>query len=282
MGFSLASESRNTLPQDQIYQEALIANDYKTVESVNSLGGEDFFKEFFTAAIDDKLFNSIPHLGDGSWGLTLGSDLNPTFENQFLDLIEETSKTDYDGSGKKFSKAAKRKEMRLPDMRYLTLGELVRPNEKTGVLEESSRVVGFVSFMVTYEDNYEVIYIYEILFVPEHQGRGFGGHMMDAVEDIGREVGVEKAMLTVFKSNERAVKWYYKRGYVVDEYSPEPRVFRDGTVKEPSYLILSKSLKPDESIGKSEDASETKTEGSNGSDDVTDRKPAAKRRRIGG
>jgi len=66
--------------------------------------------------------------------------------------------------------------------------------------------------------------------------------VMDVVEGIGRNVGVSKVMLTVFKANAAAVGWYARLGYREDEFSPAARRLRNGTVKEPTYLILSKSL----------------------------------------
>ena len=63
---------------------------------------------------------------------------------------------------------------------------------------------------------------------------------MELMEMIGFRVGVEKVMLTVFRPIERAVKAYGSWGYSVDEFSPEPRKLRDGTIKESTYVILSK------------------------------------------
>ena len=49
---------------------------------------------------------------------------------------------------------------------------------------------------------------------------------------------VEKVMLSCFMSNERARDFYLKMGFVVDPYSPRPRLLRGKTVK-PDYEILS-------------------------------------------
>lgn len=149
-------------------------------------------------------------------------------------LIETSSAADYTAAGVGWSPAKKRREMRLPDMRYLIL------RRRGGA--EDGEVVGFLSFMVTYEDGREVIYCYEIHLSPTVQGQGLGGLLMARYEEIGRRVGLEKAMLTVFKSNERAWNFYKKLRYGVDEFSPLPRKLRNGTTKEPEYLILSKLL----------------------------------------
>ncbi|CAI7626741.1 unnamed protein product [Penicillium pancosmium] len=201
-----------------------------------------------------------------------------------LDLIEQTSGDAYTASGIGWSRPKKRKEMKLPDMKYLLVrgdsehepegpllsaddaqGEprlAVIPDEPVSELKsgsetrqkdkdqnesqrqssESARILGFLSFMVTYEDGKEVVYCYEIHLSRVARGRGLGGVLMNRMEGIGRLIGLEKAMLTVFKSNVAAREFYRKGGYEVDENSPQPRTLRNGTVKEWDYEILSKRL----------------------------------------
>ncbi|KAJ5973326.1 Acyl-CoA N-acyltransferase [Penicillium waksmanii] len=205
-----------------------------------------------------------------------------------LDLIEQTSGDAYTASGIGWSRPKKRKEMKLPDMKYLLVrgdsefepegpllsaddaqgGLVVVPDEPVSELksgsgsglgldsemrqkdkdqneiqrQNSARLLGFLSFMVTYEDGKEVVYCYEIHLSPIARGRGLGGVLMSRMEGIGRLIGLEKAMLTVFKSNVAAREFYRKGGYEVDENSPQPRTLRNGTVKEWDYEILSKRL----------------------------------------
>ena len=234
------------------YEPKFKANGWKLVESVNAFG-ELFFEAFldrdilqaFTINVrDGPSFFGLAHLES----LTAQTMKRHTRKlRRCLDLIEQTSKADYDASGKKWSRADKEKEMLLPEMKYLLfwqseMGEKISSNPNRDL-------IGFASFMITYEDGKEVIYIYEIHFIERLRGLGYGGDLMDVVEAIGREVGVEKAMLTVFQSNKRAVNFYTNRGYAVDPYSPKPRNFRDGSAKEPKYLILSKEIKADQGIG---------------------------------
>ena len=160
-------------------------------------------------------------------------------------LIELTSSNAYGGSSVGWSPLKKRKEMKLPDMRYLIAREgsrTVNPNLNGSSAPTQGQILGFLSFMVTYEDGKEVIYCYEIHMSPMAQGLGLGKQLMLTLEDIGWRVGLEKAMLTVFKSNTKALRFYDRLGFVVDEYSPQPRKLRNGTVKEADYLILSKRL----------------------------------------
>lgn len=188
-----------------------------------------------------------------------------------LDLIEQTSGDAYAASGIGWSRPKKRKEMLLPDMKYLLVrGGPSADNFQPGSASASasisdepevkdderksksksdsqdksldSRILGFLSFMVTYEDGKEVVYCYEIHLSSLARGKGLGGLLMSRMEEIGRSVGLEKAMLTVFKSNRAARDFYKKGGYEVDENSPQPRTLRNGTVKEYDYEILSKRL----------------------------------------
>ncbi|PLB54556.1 GNAT family acetyltransferase Nat4 [Aspergillus steynii IBT 23096] len=156
-------------------------------------------------------------------------------------LIELTSSNAYTGSSFGWSPSKKVKEMRLPDMRYMILRRGPRATDKDG----SAQPLGFLSFMVTYEDGKEVLYCYEIHLSPDAQGQGLGEQLMRRFANIGKRIGLEKAMLTVFKSNKQAVRFYEKLGYVEDEFSPRPRRLRNGTVKEPDYRIMSKSLRAD-------------------------------------
>ncbi|KAJ5812077.1 hypothetical protein N7474_008378 [Penicillium riverlandense] len=172
-----------------------------------------------------------------------------------LDLVEQTSAAAYAASSMGWSRSKKRQEMLLPDMKFMIMrgdgaDTTISPNnngnnddnDQSSASAKEGPVLGFLSFMVTYEDGKEVIYCYEIHLSPAARGRGLGKELMERMERIGRAVGVEKAMLTVFKSNETACRFYDRLGYEVDEYSPQPRRLRNGTIKA-DYLILSKRLK---------------------------------------
>lgn len=204
----------------------------KLVESVNALSTADFFTTYEPLMLISTLLVDRADLSIRQGDAT---DISHQLLEACLNLIEKTSRIDYENSELKWSASKKRKEMKLPDMKYIILTE----NQGGG------GVAGFISFMVTYEDGYEVLYIYEIHFTPERQGQGLGRKMMKIVEVIGQNVGVAKVMLTVFRANYRAVDWYTKLGYQEDEFTPGPRKLRNGTLKEPSYIILSKPLGPD-------------------------------------
>ena len=155
-----------------------------------------------------------------------------------FNLIRSTSSADYEASSKGWSSTKKLKEMRLPDLRYIVLKKNGYDKDQDGFPE----LGGFLSFMLTYEDGYEVIYCYEIHLSPQLRGTGLGKRLMEMMEEVGKKARVEKAMLTVFKANRIAMTFYERLGYEEDDYSPRPRKLRGGVLKEPDYMILSKSL----------------------------------------
>jgi ribosomal protein S18 acetylase RimI-like enzyme len=216
----------------------------KLVESVNSLTASEFFQKYL--AQDDIAAITPNNASQEARSLhvtLIGTCDSLTAENeglleQCLRLIESTSAEYYRNSEMKWSVYKKRKEMHLPDMRYLIL---VENNTNPPIVKP--KVAGFVSFMVTYEDGKQVVYCYEIHLNSPWQGKGIGKKLMAIVEGVGKRVGMEKSMLTVFKANATAVKMYQSIGYREDEFSPGPRKLRNGMVKEPSYVILSKDLR---------------------------------------
>lgn len=221
----------------------------KLVETINSLSRDTFVSKYITQQRLENTGRELVDLVRRSTQLIHAPHVEFLYasslklnENKFIldacfKLIEESSAADYKASEVRWSPASKRREMVLPDMKYFVIS--------SSAVEEANvptQVLGFVSFMVTYEDGYEVIYVYEIHLDEQLRGQGIGAVLMNEVESIGQRVGVEKCMLTVFRSNKKAVRWYERLGYSVDDFSPGPRVLRNGTVKEPSYTILSKSL----------------------------------------
>jgi hypothetical protein len=183
--------------------------------------------------------------------LETASTISPTELEQCFELITLTSSSAYQASGLGWIPDKKRQEMRLPDMRYLIVRNSAAGHaghaekgegEGEGEEKEKVQVEGFCSFMLTYEDGREVVYCYELHLAPRLRRLGLGKKLMGLVEGVGRKVGVEKAMLTVFVENRGGRRFYEGLGYKVDEYSPRPRRLRGGVVKEPTYLILSKRL----------------------------------------
>ncbi|OXV08985.1 hypothetical protein Egran_03252 [Elaphomyces granulatus] len=187
-------------------------------------------------------------------GITLEFDIHsaesiPASDFQAcFDFIELTSSRHYTNSSVGWSPSKKMKEMRLPDMRYILLRKA--REQRDGVSDKATAnttihkqgILGFLSFMVTYENGKEVAYCYEVHLSVAVQGRGLGSQLIRLLEEIAQKIGLGKIMLTVFKSNKTALQFYEKLGFAVDEHSPQPRKLRNGAVKETDYLILSKKV----------------------------------------
>ncbi|KAK4696731.1 hypothetical protein P7C71_g1236, partial [Lecanoromycetidae sp. Uapishka_2] len=207
------------------------------IDTLNALSLSSLCAQFFPYDSTTLQYNHNGISNQLILQLETPSTILPQDMKACFDLIATTSAADYMTSSVGWSPANKRKEMRLPDLRYMLLKR--RSLERD---EEEGSVVGFLSFMFTYEDGQEVVYCYEVHLAAESQGKGVGKKLMQMMEEAGRKARVKKAMLTSFKANGSAIKFYEKLGYEEDEYSPRPRKLRNGIVKEPDYVILSKIL----------------------------------------
>ncbi|MCJ1391019.1 hypothetical protein MMC18_003880 [Xylographa bjoerkii] len=208
-----------------------MARQLPLIEGVNALP----LSTFASLYLPDNLscFNYIHPQSSHSYIISLhtSSTISSADLSTCFDLIAATSASTYAVSSTGWHPHKKRKEMRLPDLRYF----LVK-------CTPDSPPEGFLSFMLTYEDKKEVIYVYEVHFAKTLRNGGLGKLLMGLVEEVGRKVGVEKAMLTAFVANEGACRFYERLEYDVDEFSPEERKLRGGIVIAPDYVILSKNL----------------------------------------
>lgn len=226
------------LSRDYVVKNQNTMNTAKRVESANALSLRDVYDRFipselkkegsepFTFKLPDSLTSTH------TLYLETAETISKPNLTACFNLIDLTSSADYAASSMAWRPSRKRREMRLPDLRYL----LVKSKAEIPAIE------AFLSFMLTYEDGHVVVYCYEVHMVPSLQGKGLGRYLVGIMEQVGAKAGLEKAMLTVFVSNKGALGFYEKLGYTEDEYSPEPRKLRNGTVKMPDYVILSKAL----------------------------------------
>ncbi|KAF1935707.1 acyl-CoA N-acyltransferase [Clathrospora elynae] len=189
-----------------------------------------------------------------------------------IGLVEKTSGRDYRASSIGWNPRKKREEMLDTEMVYLlvrqgavaeqTQAQDMADSEKAKAtpadekgspqliqdyasVSDAEEIVGFISFMFTYDDpphdDYEVVYIYEIHLHERLRGQGLGSNLIKFVEQTAQHCGIAKTMLTVFTANEGAKRMYERMGYGRDECSPKDRVMRNKTVKA-DYVIMSKEM----------------------------------------
>ncbi|KAG9240455.1 acyl-CoA N-acyltransferase [Calycina marina] len=212
-------------------QKTGLAVDHIATANLKSI--EDFVEHYLTPSpsIPWTTWTHPNNLREFEVSLSSASALSEADFEACFELISETSSTDYKTSQDGWKPKAKRKEMKLLDLKYL-------------LVKDEEGVKAFTSLMPTYEDGIQVVYCYEIHLKPELQGTGLGSVLMGHLEEIAAKIpGTERAMLTCFLANERGVRFYEKLGYVKYEYSPEPRILRNGTRAEVEYIIMSKHIR---------------------------------------
>ncbi|KAF9362361.1 N-alpha-acetyltransferase 40 [Mortierella sp. NVP85] len=126
--------------------------------------------------------------------------MTPALRSFAIDLVELNMKNLYMRSKDGWCREDKEEEMQDVTSRYL-------------VTFHDEVPVGMVHFQFVEEEtssdrNAEVAYCYEIQIVPEYQRRGIGEHLIGLLEVIGTSTRMEKVMLTVFKANKDAIKFY--------------------------------------------------------------------------
>ncbi|OON15789.1 acetyltransferase, GNAT family [Opisthorchis viverrini] len=110
---------------------------------------------------------------------------------------------------------------------------------RIGVAQDSPKqMAGFVSFRFERESQYAVLYCYDIQLREEFRGLSIGRYLMDVLSMVARAHRMERLLLTVFKDNKRALKFFHTLGFKTDE--SDPSQFKDNPPVD--YQILSKIL----------------------------------------
>jgi GNAT superfamily N-acetyltransferase len=85
-------------------------------------------------------------------------------------------------------------------------------------------LVSFASYMYTTEEDMkgrprECLYLYELQVDPNHRGQGIGTAMLNQLEQWAQAAKIP-IILTCFKHNQDAMRFYRKLGYRPDQTSP--------------------------------------------------------------
>ena len=227
------------------------------ISAANALGRD----AFRTSHVDPALARFRTSI-TSTLSFETSATISATDLNACYTLLYNGTAAAYKASSDGWSSKEKKKEMRHLDMKYLLLHPVDGPSAEGTVEANPARMsnqaesatpgrslLGFLSFMVTREinreDSFEIVYCYEVHVQPGLQGHGIGTGLMQLLEDIGRSVGVAKAMLTVFTSNQAGMRFYKRHGYEwYDEEPTPPKKQLRSAVKDilPSYVILIKDI----------------------------------------
>ncbi|KAF9439091.1 N-alpha-acetyltransferase 40 [Entomortierella beljakovae] len=160
--------------------------------------------------------------------------MTPALCSFAVDLVESNMKELYMKSKDGWCREDKEEEMQDTGSRYL-------------VIFQNETPVGMIHFQFVEEETMtdrdaDVAYCYEIQIVRDYQRRGIGNYLINLLEVIGKATTMEKVMLTVFKANKSAIKFYLDHmQYKYDEISPCVCLTR-GKASRFDYEILSKVL----------------------------------------
>lgn len=138
-------------------------------------------------------------------------------------LTETNMRTLYESCDWGWNEKEKREELTHQDARYLYV-------TSTDPIHSNNQCLAFAHIRFELEDSIPVLYLYELQIEQSIQSIGLGRHLMSLLDLIGRLYDFDCVMLTCFKHNDRAMKFYLKCGFEKDEFSPDDK----------SYLILSK------------------------------------------
>ena len=170
------------------------------------------------------------------------SPLPVDLHNACLDLFKANMSDMYQASSWGLDLEEKSSELRHEAARFLVV-EAATDADGAGASNGAERnVLAFVHFRFEPNDEEkpteEVLYVYEIQVSDKAQRSGLGKRLMNIMELVAHKNGMQKVMLTVFKMNGGAMKFYLdKMKYGVDESSPSNF---DGELAD--YEILSKAV----------------------------------------
>jgi ribosomal protein S18 acetylase RimI-like enzyme len=84
---------------------------------------------------------------------------------------------------------------------------------------EAETPVGTARYQV-YPDH---LYAGRVAVLPSHRGRGIGSAMMRYMDEIAREIGLNRVTVGIRMSLPRNLSFYRRLGYKIEEVEPHPR-----------------------------------------------------------
>src|SRR5215211_3078189 len=110
----------------------------------------------------------------------------------------------------------------LDEGRYATLlAEMVADGYRQFALRNEAGEIVAVAGVAVHVNLYygRHLYVYDLVVTEGARSKGYGGLLMDHVEEIGRHEGCETAALAVSLDREGAQRLYERRGYQKPSYT---------------------------------------------------------------
>ncbi|KAJ7361662.1 acyl-CoA N-acyltransferase [Mycena albidolilacea] len=176
-------------------------------------------------ASPSKISKSLALHSTHTFKVLFAESLNESTRASIWSMFEANMRTMYSGSSFGWDPPKKREELFNRLSRFL----LVYPTD------EKDSLVAFTAFRFEYEEEENILYCYDLQVSESSQRHGLGRTLMNHLSKIGTDFGMDKIMLTVFKGNARALKFYNKFGFETDVVSPDDE-------DEEDYKLLCKYL----------------------------------------
>ncbi|XP_048228035.1 N-alpha-acetyltransferase 40 isoform X7 [Ricinus communis] len=143
-----------------------------------------------------------------------GDKLSSSLKRELQKLVKDNMERHY-GHEWATEEKVKRREMVTPEARYIFVYEAANNNRK--FIENEMILVGFVHYRFTLEEEFPVLYVYEIQLQSRVQGKGLGKFLMQLIECIARKMGVDKnyeILCKAFDSEAEAILQVYQDGSI--------------------------------------------------------------------
>lgn len=156
------------------------------------------------------------------------SALTPKQTLKLFEIFESNMKVHYEETWG-WNKNERFKEIFDPASRFIIVsssatmdGENDAPPSVKDV--DPATIAGYCTYRFCWDDDDEpehpVMYVYELQVHSAHRGLGIGRRLTETTVQIGQALRMWKVMLTCFKRNEQALRFYLQSGFSIDANSP--------------------------------------------------------------
>ena len=118
------------------------------------------------------------------------------------------------------------------------IAEMKEGSPNFDIMYINNTIAAFSYYQFTVENDIDVIYLYELQVEHKFQNQKLASILMDKLELLATSFHLP-IMMTVFKENEGAIRFYKKRGYINDSSCPSV-YFKDSRRNKYNYIILIK------------------------------------------
>lgn len=144
------------------------------------------------------------------WRIFHANELNQQNRDDIFQLFENNMKNFYEQSKDGYQRDEKYDELFAEQARYLI------------VYSPSNHLIAFTHFRFEMDFDFHVLYLYEIQIDRNFQRQGLGRWLIEQTKHICRHSQMMKIVLTVYKSNEKAIEFYMKKClFDFDETNPD-------------------------------------------------------------